>query len=89
MFAAVQQVSRSAPTTAPTPEPLSALYIPQILNTQQLQAQLNAIFAILYGSQTGFGPTLPSATDSLDGRIFVLTPAMARYQLQNGVWVAI
>ncbi len=89
MFAAVQRVTNPAPVTAPSATPLSALYIPQILNIQQLQTQLNAIFAIIYGSQTGFGPTLPAATASLNGRIFVLTPSMARYQLQDGVWKAI
>ncbi len=64
-------------------------YLPTILSIPQLQAQINDILAKIYGAAAGFGSALPAVDGSAEGRIFVVTPGLTTYQMQNGVWTAI
>lgn len=88
---AVSARGRSAPVTAPHVPVTSGGLIPNILNIQQLQLQLNTILATIYLSLPSYGAALPSALGLIDGALYtVVTPSSeTRYQLQNGTWVAI
>ncbi len=64
-------------------------YLPTIVSTQQLQAQINDILAKIYAAGSGFGSALPAVDGAAEGRVFVVTPGMTTYQMQNGAWTAI
>lgn len=71
----------------PTPTPVDFGLIPTIKNLTQLQLQLNELFTTLSEAVPGYGASLPAT--AIEGRIFVVTPANTKYQMQNGFWVAI
>lgn len=67
--------------------PLTFGLIPTILNTGQLQLQLNTILQLLIDQLPSGGPALPDVSLYGDGKLFTLLPANQVYQLQNGIWV--